>query len=1153
MTLRHAARSRLRRLLPSVCLVVTVVGCSDSSESASVIQAGKLPAAQNQLFTRLPSNATGVRFENRLVDTPELNVFTYRNYYNGGGVGIADLTGDGLPELVLTSNQGGPRLYLNQGTFHFRDITEQSGLKNRKGSWTTGVTMADVNGDGRLDIYISKAGPGDPASRANELWINEGLNRDGVPTFKERAKEYGVADEGYTTQATFFDYDGDGDLDLFVVNNSPRPANSFGLRNTRNTRDQYGAKLYRNDGGHFTDVTVAAGIHSPEMAFGLGVVVADVNNDGRPDIYVSHDFFERDYLYINKGDGTFSEALDQQMPVVSYFSMGLDVADLDNDGWPDVYTTDMLPEDEYRLKMTSQFEGWDVYQTKVRNGYHHQAMRNMLQLNNRDGTFSDVGQMSGVARTDWSWSALIADLDLDGRKDIFVTNGLAKDITSQDYVAFLANDETMKSVTNGGRSRVNFQRLISAMSSTPISNYAFHNAVDLHFTNEAKSWGLDTPSFSNGAAYGDLDGDGAPDLVVNNVNQEAFVYRNNARTLHPENHYLRVRLEGEGNNRFGVGARVTAYAGAELFTQDESPTRGFQSSVDYVLDFGVGTHDTIDSLRVVWPDRRVSVQRRVAANQLVTVRHADAPAARPATPVAPALTLLADVSDKTAFPFTHHENDFVDFDRERLIPKLLSTEGPMMAVADVNGDGLDDVFIGGAKDQPGTLLLQRRDGSFAASDETVFAPDAISEDVGAVFFDANGDGYPDLYVVSGGNEYSEGAPALQDRLYLNDGHGHFHKATNALPAEYSSGSRVVAADYDGDGAIDLFVGGRVEPGRYGVDPQSMLLRNDGRGHFTNVTATRAPELEHIGMVTDAVWRDVDGDGHLDLVVVGEWMPITIFHNEGGGRLKRLTVPGLEKSNGWWNRIIAGDFTGHGRVDFIIGNLGLNGRLHATEREPTTMFVKDFDGNGSLDQIIACYNQGVNYPLPLRDDLLRALPFLKARFPSYKEYARKTIEELFTPAEFSGATVKHAYTFATTLARNNGDGSFTLVPLPMEAQRAPVYGILATDVDGDGHTDLLLAGNFDGFKPEIGAMRSSYGLLLRGNGKGTFTPVRAPESGFVVPGQSRDIQRVRTAGGGLYIVSRNNDRAMLFRANATPRHVAEERPARGRALAAKFPE
>ncbi len=1116
----------LRRAF-ALAALVHASGCSGGRDGTKLAQA--TPAtASDPLFTQLPSSVTGVTFENRLTETKELNVFTYRNFYNGGGVAVGDLNGDGLPEVILVSNQDGPRVYLNRGQFHFRDITEKSGLHSARKSWSTGITLADVNGDGLLDIYICHAGPGTAEQRANELWINQGIGADSVPTFKEMAKELGVADGGYSTQAAFVDYDRDGDLDLILIRNSPRPVSSFGLRNTRNIRDPNGgARLYRNDGGHFTDVSAAAGIHSPEIAFGLGVVVADVNNDGWPDIYVSNDFFERDYLYINAKNGTFTEALDDQMAVSSYFSMGLDIADVDNDGWPDIYTTDMLPEDEVRLKTTAQFENWEAYQTKVHNGYGHQFMRNMLQRNNRDGTFTDVGQMAGVARTDWSWSALIADLDLDGRKDIFVTNGLTKDITSQDYIAYLSNDATMQSATNGGKSSADFTKLTAAMSATRIANYAFQNRGDLQFGSVAAAWGLATPSFSSGAAYGDLDGDGALDLVVNNVNQEAFVYRNNARTLKPTNHFLRVKLSGEGMNRFALGARVTVHAGGQAFMQEESPTRGFQSSSDPVLDFGIGSAGAVDSVHVVWPDGRVSLLRSIAANQLVVMRQADATRAAPVI-LAVTDALLTDVTSRAGIAFVHHENAFVDFDREPLMPKLLSTEGPFMAVGDVNGDGLDDIFIGGAKDQPGQLLLQRRDGTFARSNPGLFEQDSLSEDLGAVFFDANGDGRPDLYVVSGGNEYSEGAGPLQDRLYLNMGGGRFKKAVNALPTETESGSRVVAADYDGDGAVDLFVGGRVVPWRYGTDPKSMLLHNDGRGHFTDVTASLAPELAHVGMVTDALWRDIDGDGRLDLVVVGEWMPITVFRNMGGGKLKRIEVRGLEKSNGWWNRIIAGDFDGDGRVDFVVGNLGLNGRLHASDSTPAEMYVKDFAHNGSVQPILTLYNGKVSYPLALRDALLAALPYLKARFKGYKEYAHQQITGVFTRGELADATHKSVYTFASAMFRNNGDGSFTMTPLPRAAQLAPMYGMVAADVDGDGRPELLMAGNFDGFQPEIGRMSSSAGVVLRWDGKG-FVALDAERSGFRVPGQARDIQRVRTASGDVYVVARNNDGPMVFRA------------------------
>jgi enediyne biosynthesis protein E4 len=1126
-------RTVIGRFAAAIALLAIAAACSGDERTGRETRLDDSPPPVGAtLFTRLPSSYTGVDFENSLVETRELNVFTYRNFYNGGGVALGDLTGNGLPDLFLTSNLGSNRLYLNEGDYRFRDVTDAAGVAGT-GFWATGVTFVDIDGDGMLDIYVAYAGDVEGRRRANELYLNQGLDENGIPTFIEAADDWGIADEGYTTHAAFFDFDGDGLLDLYLVNNSFRPVSSFGLRNIRHERDELGGdKLYRNVGGRFVDVSAEAGIYGSEIGFGLGVAVGDVNGNGFPDIYVSNDFFERDYLYLNNGDGTFTEVLDQQMPYISYFSMGLDIADVDNSGLLDIFVTDMLPEDEHRLKTTTSFEGWDVHQAKLRNDYHHQYMRNMLHLNNGNGTFSEVGWMAGVAATDWSWSALIADFDQDGFKDIHVTNGMPRDMTSQDYIAFLANEETMRTASQGGR--VDFLHLTEAMTSTPLPNYAFRNEGlrsggapgAPRFTDVSAEWGLDTRGFSNGAAYGDLNGDGALDLVVNSINQEVGIYRNNARGL-TENRFLQVVLEGEGSNRFAIGAKVTLRNGDRLFLQQLMPSRGFQSSVDYVLTFGVGELERLESVEVEWPDGRFSLRENVATGQRLTISQADAAPAPRQRSTGPS-PLFTDVTDRVGLDYVHQENDFVDFDRERFIPKLLSIEGPFVATADIARNGLTDLFIGGAKDQPGRLYLQRPDGRFVSVSEAVFEADRASEDLGAVFFDATGNGHLDLYVVSGGNEFSEDSPALQDRLYLNDGRGSFRRAEGHLPRMRISGSRVVPLDFDGDGATDLFVGGRVIPWRYGHDPRSVLLRNDGTGRFTDVTADVAPELAHIGMVTDAVWTDVTGDGRPDLVVVGEWMPITVFRNTGRGVLERIDVPGLEQSSGWWNRVVAGDFTGNGHTDFVVGNLGENARFRAAPDEPMTMHVKDFNRNGFVEQIISFYNGGTSYPLQLRDDLIKSLTFLKARFLKYEDYAERTVADIFTAEELAGAEVKKVQTFSTSLARNNGDGTFTLVELPPEAQLAPVYGIQAHDFDGDGTLDLLLAGNFDGFKPEIGRLAASYGLFLRGDGRGGFTPVRTVESGFLVPGQARDIQRISTRQGELFIVSRNDDRPLFFR-------------------------
>ncbi|MFB6230680.1 MAG: VCBS repeat-containing protein [Salinibacter sp.] len=1128
-----------------VVMVVLLSGCGGSTEGPTRSKSERAPAPPGStLFTKLPSSHTNVDFTNRIEYTKNTNVFTYRNYHNGGGVAIADLNNDGLQDLYFTANQKDNRLYLNEGDWWFRDVTDAAGVAGQR-AWSTGVTIVDVNGDGWLDIYVCNSGDLPDDDRRNELFINQGTDDNGVPQFEEKAEEYGVADEGYSTHASFFDYDHDGDLDLYLLNNAFTPISTFDLRNTqRSTRDEHGGdKLYENRNGKFVDVSEEAGIYGSEIGFGLGVTVVDVNRDGWQDIYVSNDFFERDYLYINNQDGTFREVLPKQMRHSSLSSMGADFGDLNNDGWPELFVTDMLPETDRRLKTTTTFKPWDGYQRMVRNGYYHQVLRNTLQLNNGNGTFSDISQIAGVHATDWSWGALIADFDLDGYKDIFVANGIYKDVTNQDFIDKLMSRKTARRMKKRGKGE--FLNLIDKIPSNRISNYAFRNAFGADsttgpvFREVAAEWGLDTPSFSNGAAYGDLDNDGDLDLVVNNLNMESFLYRNEADSLR-DHHSLSMKLEGMGENPFGIGAQVRVEANGHTFYKEHMPVRGFQSTVGYRLTVGVGEADTLDRVTVTWPDGRVQRITSVAADQLLTVRQSEAPpptgSDRPAPELPePSAQPFVDVTEKVDLgAATHQENPFVDFNREKLIPKKLSTEGPRLAVGDVNGDGRDDLYAGGAKRQPGRLLVQQPQPSseqFVSTNEELFAEDAVSEDLDALFFDADGDGDQDVYVVSGGNEYAPKTPPLEDRLYLNDGTGAFTKARNRLPGIEQSGSVVVASDYDGDGDEDLFVGGRVVPWNYGKNPRSVVLENDGTGHFTDVTTEVAPELRKVGMVTDALWADVTGDGREDLVVVGEWMPISVFENTGG-RLERMQPreqSGLAKSHGWWNRVVAADVGDDGDMDLVVGNLGRNTRLDASVEKPTSLYVNDFDRDGSSEPVLSMYRQGKNVPFVLRDPLVNQIPPLKQKFPSHEAYADTPISEVFSDAQLDDALTKRTYTFSTVYVENEGNGSFSVHELPFEAQLAPVYGISADDVNGDGHLDLLLAGNFHGAPPNLGRMDASYGTVLHGNGAGHFTAVPTRESGFLVTGQARDITTINTANRGrLLLVAKNDGPIQVFR-------------------------
>ncbi|MEP7107960.1 MAG: VCBS repeat-containing protein [Ferruginibacter sp.] len=1090
------------------------------------------------LFGKMESAATGINFTNTLTEDQQHNLFAYEYFYNGTGVATGDINNDGLTDIYLTGNQVPAKLYLNKGDWKFEDITQAAGVAG-KDAWKTGVSMADLNGDGFLDIYVCYSGFGTEADRANQLFINNGTTKSGEVSFTEQAAAYGLDAPGtYTSQAVFFDYDRDGDLDMFMLNHANMFYSPFfNTRRLRNLRHpQFGNRLYRNDHNHFTDVSAIAGIYGNGINFGLGIAVSDLDNDGWPDLYVSNDFEEQDYLYLNNRNGTFREVCKDVFAHISRSTMGVDIADYNNDLLPDVVSLDMLAEDNHRQKILKGPDQYDKFRLMVDSGYGFQYSRNMLQLNRgigKDGlpVFSEIGQLAGVSNTDWSWSSLFADFDNDGWKDLFVTNGFLRDYTNLDFLKFDVANTVKETIAEGKdissiekyRQNMPLNDLVKRMPSTKISNYLFRNRKDLTFANETINWGLDEPGVSNGAAYADLDNDGDLDLIVCNNNQPVWVYNNHSNEQF-KNNYLEFKLAGAGMNRFAIGAKVFVTVNDTTQLLEQYPVRGYQSSVDYKLCFGTGKNTEVSRVKVVWPNGKISLLEHIKTNQVLTISENTSTEAIN-FPVLQKAPLFTDVTASAGIDFVQHENEFVDFKKEFLIPYQLSRQGPKMTKADVNKDGNEDVFIGGPAGQMGVLYLQNDEGKFIHSPSQPWLADSACEDVNSLFFDADGDGDADLYIVSGGNEYPLGSALLQDRLYINDGKGKFSKALHALPAAPVSGSCVTACDYDHDGDPDLFIGTRVAPGNYPLSTASLLLRNDskkGAVIFTNVTRDLAPGFKDAGMVTDAIWIDADKDGWEDLVVAGEWEGIKIYHNERGRFSITSKEYGLENTGGFWCKIIPADIDNDGDIDFVTGNLGDNTPLKATIIQPLTLFVNDFDNDGRNDPVITWYVQNKSYPFNSRDELAEQMPVLNKKFLHYSDFADATIDNMFSPGQIQQSKKFYIYTTQTSLLVNKGNNHFELKALPVEAQFTMSQGIIYDDFDGDGKKDLLLTGNFFPFRVQQGRSDAGTGCLLRGDGRGNFEPVKREKTGLLVQGDVRDMISVKGKKGDYIIISKNND-------------------------------
>jgi hypothetical protein len=1133
----------MRSLFFICLLIITACQKKPGSREAAVVD-------EPRRFERLKPEQTGIDFVNRLTERPDLNIFTYLYIYNGAGVAAGDVNNDGLPDLYFTSNQEKNKLYLNRGNFRFEDVTEAAQAGGEFG-WTTGVTMADVNADGKLDIYVSMVGGHPGLNGRNLLLINKGNDAKGVPLFENEAARYGLDLVGYSTQAAFFDYDSDGDLDMYQLRHSVHKNGTFGTR--AQLRDvphpTAGDKLLRNDDGRFTDVTTKAGIYSPVTGYGLGISTGDVNLDGYPDIYIGNDFHEDDFLYLNQGDGTFREALNESIRHTSRFTMGTDIADFNNDGLPDIVSLDMLPDDPKIRKASAAEDAPDVFQFKLSYGYNYQYARNNLQLNTGWQTqekgpalpfFTEMACYADVYATDWSWSALLCDLDLDSYKDLYISNGIFRRSNDLDYMKFVEVDSVQVKITGNeiGDSEL---KLTELMPRIKIPNYAYRNDLGrkgtLTFTNVAAAWGMDVPSYSNGTVYADLDNDGDLDIVVNNLDDPAFLYKNLTldaqKAVSPERHYLKVKFTGSEKNTQGIGAKVVFDTPKGRFLGENFPTRGYQSAVEPGIWAGLGDITSIEKVQVIWPDGRFQILQNVAADQTLQVRYSDAAGRfdyKSIWPTAAAKPLLSELTGPQPWNYRHRENKFVEFNRERLIPNMNSTEGPKIAVGDLNGDGLEDLYAAGAKWQAGTVWLQQKNGNFQVLPQPALEADSLNEDTGVLMFDADGDKDTDLAVISGGNEFSEREKPMQPRLYLNDGKGRLSRAADAFGDIALNAGCIAGADYDGDGDTDLFIGGRTLTRNYGLPPRSFLLENDGKGRFTDITSAKAPGLLQPGLLKDALWTDLNGDQRPDLVLAGEWMPISVFMGESGGGLQPLAEKdnGLQNTHGWWNCVRAADFDGDGDADLLCGNYGLNSKIKAAPEEPVEMYVKDLDGNGSLDQLLCYYLHGEKHLFATKDELNAQMPSIKKKYLKYKDYAAASLHDVFPAGQLKDALLLQATQFASCYVENLGNGRFSVRPLPETVQLAPLQTALLRDFNKDGYMDALTGGNFYDANPEIGRIDGNYGTLLLGDGKGGFRAAPAWESGVHIVGQCRDLQEIRTPKGTWIIAACNNDTFKVLR-------------------------